>query len=99
MFGIVIALKIGFIPILIISIIMIYLTARRTYRPGKLESRVYRLAAEHNGRLTVSLAVIGLDISAAEAEYLLQSLVDNQRVRMEVENSGQVVYEFLELSR
>ncbi|MFP4067203.1 MAG: hypothetical protein ACLFRR_00195 [Spirochaetaceae bacterium] len=62
-----------------------------------LEARVYQLAAKHKGRITVSDAVIDLGLDVKDAEELLQSLVDNVRVRMELDDNGRVTYEFPEI--
>ncbi len=61
------------------------------------ESAVYRLAQNNGGRLTVSDLVIDSGLPPSKAEKLLQSLTDGQRVRMEVTNTGTIVYEFPEL--
>lgn len=62
-----------------------------------LEARVFRLAHRGKGRLTVSDVVVEMGLSVADAEELLQGMVDNVRVRMEVRENGVVVYEFPEL--
>ena len=61
------------------------------------EARVFRLAYKRRGRITVSDAVIDLGLSIQQAEELLNSLVDDLRVRMEVTPNGLVVYEFPEI--
>lgn len=61
------------------------------------ETAIYRLAASRKGALTVSDVVVGLGMDALAAENMLQSMVDYQRVRMEVNDAGKVVYEFPEL--
>jgi hypothetical protein len=71
------------------------LTALRT-APDP-EARVFRLAYKRRGRITVSDAVIDLGLSIQQAEELLNSLVDDLRVRMEVTPNGLVVYEFPEI--
>ena len=67
------------------------------YHPAVLQSRVFKLAYRLGGRVTVSDIVIETGLSVDEAEELLQSLVDNARVRMEVDDRGMVVYEFPEI--
>lgn len=59
--------------------------------------RVYRLAASKGGTVTVSDVVVNLGVSPQESERILQSLVDNERVNMEVDDKGQVTYTFPEL--
>lgn len=58
---------------------------------------IYKLAYRFKGRITVSDIVVetGMDVKAAED--LIQSMVDNQRVRMEVDDQGMLVYEFPEI--
>ncbi len=61
------------------------------------EARIYALAKEHGGRLTVSQVVVSTGVSPKRAEELLESMTDNLRVRMDVTEEGRVVYEFPEL--
>ena len=63
------------------------------------ETEIYRLAAKHNGKVTVSDVVTELGIESKRAEKLLESMADGMRVRMEVEDSGLVYYTFPELQR
>lgn len=67
--------------------------------PGKESNQVtiYKLAYKLEGRITVSDIVIETGQGVQEAEELIQSMVDNQRVRMEVDENGLVVYEFPEI--
>jgi hypothetical protein len=58
---------------------------------------IYRLADRQQGKLTVSDVVIETGIAVEEAETMLQSMVDNQHVRMEVRDDGIVYYEFPEI--
>jgi len=58
---------------------------------------IYKLAYKLKGRVTVSDIVIETGIGVKEAEELIQSMVDNQRVRMEVDENGILVYEFPEI--
>ncbi len=67
------------------------------YHPAVLQSRVFKLAYSLGGRVTVSDIVIETGLSVDEAESLLQSLVDNARVRMEVDDRGMLTYEFPEI--
>ncbi|MFP4373724.1 MAG: hypothetical protein ACLFPO_05300 [Spirochaetaceae bacterium] len=62
-----------------------------------LEARVFQLAGKLGGRLSVSDVVIELGIDVKDAEDLLQSLVDNVRVRMELDDNGRVTFEFPEI--
>ena len=66
-------------------------------RGSRPEVRVFRLANRLGGRLTVSDVVVDMDLSIAEAEALLDQLVDNARVTMEVRDDGLVFYEFPEI--
>ena len=62
-----------------------------------LRVRVYKLAYKLEGTLTVSDIVVETGLDVDEAEQLIQSMVDNQRVRMEVKDDGMIVYEFPEI--
>ena len=46
--------------------------------------QIYKVAYKLKGRLTVSDIVMETGIDADEAEELIQSMVDDQRIRMEV---------------
>jgi len=63
----------------------------------RIESRIYRMAKEHGGRLTVSDVVVATGLTPKESEKTLNELTDGSRVSMEVTDRGTVVYEFLEL--
>lgn len=61
------------------------------------EARVFQLASKLGGRLSVSDVVIELGVDVKDAEELLQGLVDNVRVRMELDDNGRVTFEFPEI--
>ena len=61
------------------------------------EAKIFKLALRLRGRLTVSDVVIETGLNLAEAEDLVESLVDNVHVRMEVNDNGMVTYEFPEI--
>lgn len=65
--------------------------------PNSLESQIFKLAYRRKGRLTVSDIVIETGLGIDDAERLIQGMVDNVRVRMEVNDRGLVVYEFPEI--
>ncbi|MCF7947845.1 MAG: hypothetical protein K9M94_04560 [Spirochaetia bacterium] len=67
--------------------------------PGEESNQVtlYKLAYKLEGRITVSDIVIETGMEVKEAEELIQSMVDNQRVRMEVDENGMLLYEFPEI--
>lgn len=67
-------------------------------RTPSFESRVFRLAARHDGRLTVSDIVIETGMGIAEVEAAMERLADNQHVRVDVTERGTFEYEFPELS-
>ncbi len=69
------------------------------YGQGNLESRIFKLANRRKGRITVSDVVIETGLGVNEAEQLLQSMVDNVRVTMEVNDEGLVTFEFPEILR
>ena len=62
------------------------------------DSRVFRLAYQNGGRVTVSQVVMETGMSLEQAEAYLDQLCDGVRVRMEVSDSGRVTYEFPELT-
>lgn len=66
-------------------------------RTRKLESRIFKLAYRLRGRITVSDIVVDTGVSVQEAEEVVQGMVDNVRVKMEVDDRGFVVYEFPEI--
>jgi hypothetical protein len=66
---------------------------------SSLEHRIYRFAAQHDGAVTVSELVVETGIEAQRIEQHLDGMVDERRVRMEVEDDGTTVYYFPELRR
>jgi hypothetical protein len=66
---------------------------------SSLEHRIYRFAAQHGGAVTVSELVVETGIEAQRIEQHLDGMVDERRVRMEVEDDGTTVYYFPELRR
>ncbi len=62
-----------------------------------IEAKIFRLADEMKGRLTVSDVVIGTNLGLKEAEEIIDSMVDGAHVTMEVRDNGRVVYEFPEI--
>jgi hypothetical protein len=73
--------------------------ARRAALISSLQLPVLRLAAECEGRLTVSEVATGLGWTMRRAEKVLQSLEDGLRVESEVTDEGVIVYDFRELRR
>jgi hypothetical protein len=59
--------------------------------------RVIHLARQHQGRINVTLVSAALGLDFKEAEALLDSMVDGQRVDMDVDGEGRVTYVFPEL--
>jgi len=66
-------------------------------RSRSIESRIFRAAFKYKGRLTVSDIVLETDLGIRDAEEVINSMVDGTHVRMEVQDSGLVVYEFPEI--
>ncbi len=64
-----------------------------------LENRIFKLAYDLKGRLTLSDVVIGTSLTMREAEDYLNRMVDSSHVRMEVEDDGTILYEFPEIRR
>lgn len=103
----------GFLPIVLIlfGTDLVY-SARRVFTEKKLspngirkgmpeqkqlDGAIFRLAKEHNGKITISDVVIetGLDIKGAE-KYM-NSITDSAHVAMEVDQDGKLIYVFPEL--
>ena len=64
---------------------------------SKTEVALFRLADKNKGRITLSDAVVETGLGIKEAEEILNDLVDGSHVRMEVTDSGSVIYEFPEI--
>ena len=62
-----------------------------------VEGSIFRAAYKRKGRLTISDIVLETDLSIREAEQAINRMVDGLHVRMEVEDSGMVIYEFPEI--
>lgn len=58
---------------------------------------VIDLAREHGGRLNVTLVAGRMRLDFAEAERLLDGMIDGRRVDMQVDGDGRVTYVFPEL--
>ncbi len=71
--------------------------AQPQQQPESNQVKIYKLAYKLKGHLTVSDIVIETGLEVPEAEELIQSMVDNQRIRMEVDEDGMLVYEFPEI--
>ena len=61
------------------------------------EQRLYALAEQHGGVLRVADVARGLGVMSADAEELLDHLVDEVRVSMRVTDEGEIHYVFREL--
>lgn len=61
------------------------------------QNKIMKLAFNNGGILTVSDVVLATDLSIKQAEEMLNNMVDGYRVKMEVKDSGVIVYEFTEL--
>lgn len=75
------------------------MSAMKTPQMGvqSLESKIITLAMNNRGVLTVSDVVLATGLSIRQAEETLNSMVDGYRIKMEVKDSGIIVYEFIEL--
>jgi hypothetical protein len=62
-----------------------------------VEGSIFRAAYKRKGRLTISDIVLETDLSMREAEEAINRMVDGLHVRMEVQDSGMVIYEFPEI--
>lgn len=61
------------------------------------EAKIFKLADQNSGVLTLSDVVVGLGYGVKESERLMDGLIDGLRVRLEVGDDGNVRYEFPEL--
>ena len=61
------------------------------------EAKIFRLALQMKGRLTLSDIVIGTNLSLKEAERVIDDMIDGVHVTMEVDDKGHVIYEFPEI--
>ncbi len=64
-----------------------------------LQSKIMRLALDKGGILTVTDVVMATGLSIKEAEEALNNMVDGLRIKMEVRDSGIIVYEFPEIMK
>jgi hypothetical protein len=64
-----------------------------------MHSKIMRLALDKGGTLTVTDVVMETGLSIKEAEETLSNMVDGLRIKMEVRDSGIIVYEFPEIMR
>ena len=67
------------------------------YQPQNMEAYIFRLAYKMKGRVTLSDVVLETGLNLKSAEETMNSMVDNVRVCMEVDERGWVVYEFPEI--
>ena len=75
--------------------------ARGDSSPEKLtpsiQREIFELAKHHKGKLTVTDVVLGTGLSLRSAEEGLNGMVDGYRIRMNIRDSGMIIYEFTEL--
>jgi hypothetical protein len=62
-----------------------------------LQAKVFRLAVQRGGRLTLSDIVVEMGLGLDEAEKLMDRMMDGIRVRLEVNEKGTMFYEFPEI--
>ncbi|MBA7660000.1 hypothetical protein ES703_67999 [subsurface metagenome] len=67
------------------------------HQPQNMEAYIFRLAYKMKGRVTLSDVVLETGLNLKSAEETMNSMVDNVRVCMEVDERGWVVYEFPEI--
>jgi len=65
--------------------------------PSIVQQQIFKLAKQNDGKLTVTDVVLETGLSVRQSEETLNSLVDSYRVRMDVDVSGIITYEFSEL--
>lgn len=73
------------------------LTGNVSDHSAGMVSKVFRLAARRQGRLTLSDIVIESGLGLKEAERFMDSLVDGPQVQIEVDAKGLINYEFPEI--
>jgi hypothetical protein len=77
------------------------MTGRRDGTPERIapsvQRQIFEMAKQNKGRLTVTDVVLGTGLSLRQAEEALNSMVDGYRIRMNVRDSGMIIYEFTEL--
>ena len=66
-------------------------------RDQHIQYQIMRLAFENDGLLTVTDVVLETELPIKQAEETLNNMVDGYRVKMEVKESGTIVYEFTEI--
>jgi len=64
-----------------------------------IQRKIMQLAQENEGVLTVTDVVLSTSLSIKEAEATLNDMVDGFRIKMDVNDSGIVRYEFIELGK
>jgi hypothetical protein len=65
--------------------------------PSSVQQQIFKLAKQNDGKLTVTEVVLETGLSVRQSEEALNILVDGYRVRMDVDVSGMITYEFSEL--
>ena len=65
---------------------------------GSIQNRILHLALKNGAFLTVTDVVIETGLHIKKAEKILNQMVDNIRVIMEVNESGIIVYKFVEVA-
>ena len=65
--------------------------------PESFHGKIMNLALDNKGVLTVTDVVMATGLSLKQAEEVLNNMVDEYRVKMEVKDSGIIVYEFIEI--
>ena len=61
------------------------------------EHKIFDLAFRNKGRVTLSEIILETGLGMKKAEKLINSMVDDLRVRMEIDDKGLVYYEFPEI--
>ena len=61
------------------------------------EAKIFKLADQNGGVLTLSDVVVGLGYGVKESERFMDGLVDGLHVQLEVGDDGNVRYEFPEI--
>jgi hypothetical protein len=63
-----------------------------------IQKKIMQLAGDNGGELTVTDVVLATDLSIKQAESTLNEMVDGFRIKMDVKDSGIILYEFSEIA-
>ena len=65
---------------------------------AKQETKIFRLAQQKGGRLSIPDIVAGTSLSTVEADRVMREMTEKGYVNMQVTDSGVIIYEFYEIA-